>query len=115
MLDDNKLKEECGDIIDTTFKKVEGIEDKIIIADWKDIKEIKYENRWEKCKHPLEEFDACNYIKYSLQLNIYKYILQRKYFLDHKYEMYLFHVKDDKIETIEVDDMESHVKDMIDV
>lgn len=38
------------------------------------------ENRWQSGTHPLtEEFPDCNFIHYSLQLSIYKYILEKLY------------------------------------
>lgn len=51
-----------------------------IIADWKRSKSIKLENVWQSgsdsstCHLP-----DCNFIHYSLQLGIYKYILEKKY------------------------------------
>ena len=51
-----------------------------IVADWKRSKQIKFDNKWQKGLHPfLEDLDDCNFIHYSLQLSIYKYILQRYY------------------------------------
>lgn len=53
--------------------------DKIVIADWKRSKEIKMENKWEKGHGPLSEIDNCNFWHYTLQLNIYKMILEANY------------------------------------
>ena len=51
-----------------------------IIADWKRSKEIKMENRYQsgidEFTHQLED---CNYNHYSIQLGIYKYILEKNY------------------------------------
>ena len=51
------------------------------IYDWKRCKEIVKTNRGgEYAKHPvIEHFPDTNYWHYTLQLNIYKYILQEKY------------------------------------
>jgi hypothetical protein len=51
-----------------------------IIADWKRSKSLKMDNKWQSglldCTRHL---DDCNFIQYSLQLNIYKHILETKY------------------------------------
>lgn len=51
----------------------------VIILDWKRSKEIKISNRFEKGLPPLENLDHCNYSHYSVQLNIYREILERNY------------------------------------
>lgn len=51
-----------------------------IIADWKRSKAIKTENRWQSGIHRYTaHLPDCNFIHYSLQLAIYKYILEKKY------------------------------------
>ena len=52
---------------------------KFIICDWKRCKEIKTENKYEKGFGILNCLDHCNYWHYSLQLNVYKYILENYY------------------------------------
>lgn len=50
------------------------------IVDWKRSKEIKTENRFESGNHPAtEHLPATNFWQYSLQQNIYKYILEKHY------------------------------------
>ena len=49
------------------------------IYDWKRSKEIKMSNSFEKGFGVMENYPNCNYVHYSLQLNIYKYILETKY------------------------------------
>jgi ATP-dependent exoDNAse (exonuclease V) beta subunit len=52
----------------------------IIIADWKRSKEIKMDNRWQKGTDGLtRNMDDCNFNHYSLQLALYKNILEKKY------------------------------------
>lgn len=52
----------------------------LIIADWKRSKEIKMSNRWQKGTDSLtRHLEDCNFIHYSLQLALYKYILQTRY------------------------------------
>jgi len=52
---------------------------KVVIADWKRSKEIKYVNKWEKGFEPLKDIDNCNYWHYTLQLNMYILILEKYY------------------------------------
>ena len=49
------------------------------LYDWKRVKEIKRSNPYEKGLGPLRMVEHCNYNHYSLQLNIYKKILQTCY------------------------------------
>jgi hypothetical protein len=49
------------------------------LYDWKRVKELKTENRWEKGMGPFANLDHCNYTHYSLQLNVYKRILETFY------------------------------------
>lgn len=50
----------------------------LILADWKHSKEIKLENRYEKGLEFLAHLDNCNYYHYCLQLNIYKFLIEKK-------------------------------------
>lgn len=50
-----------------------------LIYDWKRSKEIKFCNPWAKGLPPLDGRDDCNFVSYSLQLNIYRYILETRY------------------------------------
>jgi len=53
---------------------------KLIIGDWKRSKEIKFENKWQKGISPhTSHLDDCNFVHYSLQLSMYKYILEKNY------------------------------------
>lgn len=51
----------------------------IIILDWKRSKEIKANNVWEKGNYPFDQLHNCNYVHYTLQLNLYRHILENKY------------------------------------
>ena len=52
----------------------------IIIADWKRSKEIKTSNRWQRGTDPLtQHLQDCNFVHYSLQLALYKNILENRY------------------------------------
>ena len=47
------------------------------IWDWKTNKEISSSNKWEKFQSPISHLDQCELNAYSLQLSIYKYIIQK--------------------------------------
>lgn len=51
----------------------------ILIYDWKRSKEIKMGNDFQSGLGPLSHLPDCNYWHYSLQLNIYRYILENYY------------------------------------
>ena len=53
-----------------------------LIYDWKRSKEIKTENSWGTGYGPVDHFPDCNYWHYTLQLNIYRRVLERWYGLD---------------------------------
>lgn len=65
----------CGSI-DLVLSDNDG---NVIIIDWKRSKEIKFENKWQKATAPFQNYDDCNYLKYSLQLNFYRHMLENKY------------------------------------
>ena len=91
--------------IDMCFKKSDGT---ITIYDWKRSKEIKKTNWFMKfSKNPaLSQIPDLNYWHYSLQLNIYKMILERKYG-EKVSEMYLvcLHPNHANYQQIEITDM----------
>jgi hypothetical protein len=66
----------CGSIDGVFRRKSDG---KIVIYDWKRSKEIKMDNDWEKGHAPLDHLPDSNYWHYSLQLNIYRRILEEHY------------------------------------
>lgn len=50
---------------------------KLEIWDWKTNKAISTENKYQKFKSPISHLDECELNTYSLQLNIYKYIIEK--------------------------------------
>lgn len=65
--------------IDMLYKDPDD-EDSLIIADWKRCKKIETSNRWQMGSDKLtRHLYDCNFVHYSIQLGIYKYILQKKY------------------------------------
>lgn len=69
----------CGSI-DMVFysKKLKGY----VIYDWKRSKEIKTANNFSNGFGPVSHLPDCNYWHYTLQLNIYKYFLEKFYGLN---------------------------------
>ena len=63
--------------IDMVFKNPDGT---LQIYDWKRCKEIKKNNRWQSATTScISHLPDCNYWHYSLQLNTYKYLLEKNY------------------------------------
>lgn len=52
---------------------------KLVLADWKFIKKLAKKNKSKQGKPPLDHLDDTNYTKYSLQLSVYRYILETEY------------------------------------
>ena len=76
---------------------------KLIIIDWKRSREIKYTNPYRTLKEPLEHMDDTNYNMYSLQLNMYAYILESEYgFEVSRMILGVFHPLIDEARCIEV-------------
>lgn len=62
--------------IDMVYLKPDGT---LAIYDWKRAKSMDFENKWQKMYPPLDHLPDTNYWHYSLQLNIYRRILQELY------------------------------------
>ena len=69
----------CGSIDMVFRRKSDG---KFVIYDWKRSKEIKSENTYESGLPPLNHLPDCNYWHYTMQLNVYKWILETYYGLE---------------------------------
>ena len=89
----------------------------LIIIDWKRTKLLrtKYENTFQCMQSPLSHLSDCKGIQYRLQLNVYKYILEKQYGFRIS-EMYVVCVHPDVGEAPFVDvvpDMEDEVSKMM--
>jgi hypothetical protein len=51
----------------------------LVLIDWKFSKAIKYENTYQKGKGACSHMQDCNFNHYSLQQNLYKYMLEKHY------------------------------------
>lgn len=66
----------CGSV-DMLYINQDGT---LTIYDWKRSKEIKRENSFQKGGNKLvSDLDDCNFEHYSLQLNMYKYLIEKNY------------------------------------
>jgi hypothetical protein len=53
----------------------------LVLVDWKCLKKLERYNRFQKALAPLEKWSDCNFSKYTLQLNLYAFILEQEYHL----------------------------------
>lgn len=100
--------------IDMVFKNLD--DGTYSIYDWKRTKEIKMKNPYGgRGSFPLDSFHDCNYVHYSLQLNIYKKILESKYGIRIR-DMYLvcMHPTYDRYMKYEVMDMQAYATMLFD-
>ncbi len=66
----------CGQIDMLFRRKSDGA---FLIYDWKRSREIKTSNQWRNGFAPVNHLEDCNYWHYSLQLNLYRWILEHLY------------------------------------
>lgn len=71
--DDETLTPGC---IDFCLKDEHG---RLYLIDWKRSKEIKEKNPYQKGFGPCAHLDDCNFNHYSIQLNLYQWILEKNY------------------------------------
>ena len=64
----------CGMVDQLFFNEKSG---KLEIWDWKTNKKIDKKNKWQQFKEPIDHLDVCEFNTYSLQLSLYKYIIER--------------------------------------
>lgn len=75
--------------LDALFQNKEG---QFLLVDWKRCKEFKYTNPWQHALPPIQDLPDCNVIQYSLQLNLYAWILARHYNITvQEMRLYSFH------------------------
>jgi ATP-dependent exoDNAse (exonuclease V) beta subunit len=83
-----------------------------ILVDWKTNKKIEKKARYSKKAHePINHLNDANFTKYSLQLNLYKYIMETEgYIEDSIAGMYLVHIKPRSIKVYEIPNMQAEIK-----
>ena len=99
--------------IDLIMKK----HNKIYIYDWKTNKEIKMNNKWQSGFQCCSHLDDCNFNHYSLQLNLYKYILTTEGYYDNisDYEMVILHITQNGCVPYAVQDMSDVIRRMLEL
>ena len=86
----------------------------IDIIDWKTNIEIKKYNEFSTALEPISHLDNCNFNLYSLQLNLYEFILREEnYYPWADYDKLIFHVIGRDVDYIHVGDMRNEIIDMI--
>jgi hypothetical protein len=101
----------CGSIDMIFRRKSDG---RFVIYDWKRSKEIKAENPFDNGLAPLDHLPDSNYWHYTLQLNVYKWILEKYYGLDVA-DLYLviLHPDNPSYRRMRLNILEDEVEDMI--
>ena len=92
--------------------KIAGKNNDFELIDWKVIKELKYENKYEKGYGCLNHLDNCNYNHYSLQLNLYKTILEENYGIS-IVNMSLVILKKDSYEVVNIKNMTKEISELL--
>lgn len=99
--------------IDMAFIDENG---ELILFDWKRSKEIKEQNKYGEGKYPLNHLPDSNYWHYSLQLNIYKAILEKNYDKTiSKMRLAIFHPNNDNYIIVEVPNLQEEVQQMFEL
>jgi len=101
----------CG-TLDMLYRKPNG---KYILVDWKTSKDIVKFNMYGFGFYPLAHISDCNYMHYSLQLNLYKYILEKHYGLEIQ-DLWIVQLREEnkKYNVIECEDLQNEIKTMLD-
>ena len=106
--------DECGATDQILYNKYTG---GIAIIDYKTNKEIKRESyKHKKMLIPLNKFDDCNHVHYSLQLSGYKFKFEKntKLKVDETFIVY-FNINADNYEIIEPLNMEKEIKKILEL
>ena len=99
--------------IDMVYKKPDGT---LAIYDWKRSKEIKYENSFQSGLSPLDHLPDTNYWHYSLQLNIYRRILEELYDVHiSELALVILHPNNPSFKIIQLNRMDDEVTAMFEV
>lgn len=86
-----------------------------VLIDWKTNKKIEKRSKYSKKGYPpIRHLNDANFTKYSLQLNLYKYIIETEGYIDTTIEhMYLVHVKPRSVQVYEIPDMQEDIKKIL--
>lgn len=87
--------------------------EELIIVDWKRSKEIKTNNPYQSGLYMFSHLDDCNYVHYSIQLNIYRHLLETNY--DKKVIgmcLLIFHPNNERYNLYYVNRMQKEIDDL---
>lgn len=87
-----------------------------IIIDHKTNQSIDTENKWSNfALPPIEHIPDINFYTYSLQLNLYQYLLQREGYVPKcsKFRLFLNHLTESGAKLIELPDMQLEIRDIV--
>ena len=97
--------------IDMVYLKNDGT---LAIYDWKRIEDLKTENNYQSGLGPVAHLPDTNYWHYSLQLNVYRYILQKHYgFVVSELALVVLHPTNTSYRVAKLNFMEEEVRDMM--
>jgi ATP-dependent exoDNAse (exonuclease V) beta subunit len=98
--------------IDMIFKRKDG---NFAVYDWKRSKEIKMENRYQSGLGPMAHLPDTNYWHYTLQLNIYRWFLQKHYGLKVvELAIVILHPNNKNYQIFKLNILDDEVQDMLD-
>lgn len=96
--------------IDMVYKKPDGT---FAIYDWKRAKEIKFENKFQSMNAPINHLPDTNYWHYSLQLNVYRRIIEELYdCVVSEMALVVLHPNNDSYKVIKLNRMDDEVTAM---
>lgn len=87
---------------------------RVWIVDWKTNKKLSNNNPWQATKGVVSHLHDCHIVKYSLQMSLYAYILERDYGMIVE-GLSLVHLKEDGYKEIKCDYLKETIKNMLKV
>jgi len=86
-----------------------------VVYDWKRSKEIKMENKWDNGLGPMSHLPNTNYWHYTLQLNVYRWFLQKHYGLKIvELCIIILHPNNNNYQKFKLNILEDEIQDMLD-
>jgi len=98
--------------IDMIFKRKDG---DFAVYDWKRSKQIKMDNEYQRGEGPMSHLPDCNYWHYTLQLNVYRWFLQKHYGLKVvELAIVIFHPNNTNYQVFKLNILDDEIQDMLD-
>jgi len=106
------LKHNIAGTVDALFRHKETGE--IHMYDWKTNKEILMKSKYyKKGLDPIKHMQDCNFSKYSLQLNLYKRILEEEGYFDKIHHMAIVHVTDHEYTEHKIPELHEEITNLL--